>query len=391
MTITERTIMTARELKALSIVGLNQVRRVTSVHYKVKSQSSDSWYDVTHPYKSDGNWVCTCPDHVYRKVDCKHIESVYVSKELRHKIIVNSDSDEIDTNLEFSCKCGSTNFKKDGVRNNKACQIQRYKCVECGKRFCNNIGLRSKVSAKVITASLDLYFKGVSLRQIRQHLLQFYGVNVTHVAIYKWIRKFGEVVTPYVDQLVPNTGGVYHVDEMMVHVRKEQHRDGHYQWLWNLMDSATRYWITSKITQQKTVEEARAVFQDAKRKAPMPSAIVHDGLHSYTKAYKKEFRKLKPPYIQDIRSISVRKKGLNQKIERLNGIFRDREIPMRGMDSKESAQKLIDVYRIYYNHIRVHGTIGTTPAAKAGLAVQGENKWLTLIQNAGKNMVQRPT
>jgi len=29
------------------------------------------------------------------------------------------------------------------------------------------------------------------------------------------------LVQPYVDGLVPKTGGVYHVDEMLLHVRKE--------------------------------------------------------------------------------------------------------------------------------------------------------------------------
>src|SRR2546422_9448730 len=147
-----------RKIKALTILGLNQVKRITAVFYKVKSQSSDIWYEVKHPYKQDEGWTCTCPDHIFRKLDCKHIQAVYLSKELRHKIVANSDVDDIETSLEFTCKCGSKNFRKDGIRKNKACAIQRYRCLECRQRFCNNIGLRSKVSAKAITASLDLYF-----------------------------------------------------------------------------------------------------------------------------------------------------------------------------------------------------------------------------------------
>jgi transposase-like protein len=377
----------ARRVKALSIVGLNQVKRITTVFYKVKSQSSDVWYEVRHPYKSDGGWTCTCLDYTFRKVDCKHIQSVYLSKELRHKIIANSDIDEIETSLEFTCKCGSKNLRKDGVRRNKACEIQRYRCLECGQRFCNNIGLRSKVSAKAITASLDLYFKGVSLRQVRQHLLQFYGINVTHVAIYKWIHKFQEVVQPYVDQLIPkDVSGVYHVDEMAIHVRKETNEKGHYQWLWNLLDNTSRFWISSKISQTRKVEDARAVFQDAKKKSPKPLAIIHDGLHSYNEAYWKEYYTMEDPRTRNIRSVSVRHKGLNQKVERLNGIFRDREVIMRGLDHKDSAQKMIDAYRIHYNFVREHGSLATTPAIKAGIDLDlGQNKIENLIKLALKN------
>lgn len=372
-----------RKIKALTIVGLNQVKRITPTFYQVKSQTTDEWYDVKVMW---GNtWTCSCKDYTFRKVECKHILSTYLSKELRHKIIANSDVDEIETSLEFSCKCGSKNFKKDGVRQNKACEIQRYKC-ECGKRFCNNIGLRSKVSAKAITASLDLYFKGVSLRQVRQHLLQFYGINVTHVAIYKWIRKFGDVVQPYVDQIIPKqVGGVYHVDEMSVAVRKEMNDKGHCQWLWNLMDSSTRYWISSKISSTRNINDARAVFQDAKKKSPKPLAVVHDGLGSYNEAFKKEYWTLGSPRTQNIRSISVRKNGLNQKVERLNGVFRDREKVMRGMDHAESAQKLIDAYRIHYNFVRESNATEKTPAEKAGINLNlGQQKIQNLIRLATK-------
>jgi len=374
-----------REMRALTIVGLNQVKRIDRSTYKVKSQSSGFWYDVIHQYNK--GWICSCPDYLFRKVECKHILSVYLSKELRHKIIANSDVDEIETSLEFTCKCGSKNFRKDGVRKNKACEIQRYKCIECGKRFCNNIGLRSKVSAKAITASLDLYFRGVSLRQVRQHLLQFYGVNITHVAIYKWIRKFGKVVQPYVDQLIlKDVSGVYHVDEMVVNVRKETSEKGHYQWLWNLMDNSTRFWISSRISQTRSVDNARLVFQDAKMKSPQPLAIVHDGWAPYNDAFMKEFWTKKNPRVRNIRSVGVRHKGLNQKVERLNGIFRDRERVMRGMDHKDSAQKLIDAYRIHYNFIREHGSIKKTPAEQAGVKLDlGQNKIENLIKLASKN------
>lgn len=378
-----------RKLKALTIVGLNQIKRISQFEYKVKSQSSDIWYDVK--FVGHYGWTCSCPDHIFRKVECKHILGTYLSKELRHKILVNSDVNEIETSLELACKCGSSNFKKDGRRKNKACQIQRYKCLDCGKKFCNNIGLRSKVSAKAITASLDLYFKGVSLRQVRQHLIQFYGINVTHVAIYKWVRKFGEVVQPYVDQLNPkDVSGVYHVDEMVIHVRNEKMEKGHFQWLWNLMDNSTRYWISSKISQTRNANDARAVFQDAKTKSPKPLAIVHDGLGSYDEAFRKEYYTLKTPRPQNIRSVSVRKKGLNQKVERLNGIFRDREIVMHGMDHAESAQRLVDAYRVYYNFVRQHGSIKKTPAEQAGIQLPlEENKIESLIRLAINKQNQR--
>jgi hypothetical protein len=39
--------------------------------------------------------------------------------------------------------------------------------------------------------------------------------------------------------------------------------------------------------------------------------------------------------------------------------------------------------QIHHNFIRTHsGLDGKTPAEAAGISIEGENKWLTLIQNA---------
>ncbi|MDE1765862.1 MAG: IS1/IS6 family transposase [Thaumarchaeota archaeon] len=388
MVINRKEIQT-REMRALTIVGQSdQIKRINAVTYKVKSQNSDCWYDVIHVYKH--GWTCTCNDFLFRHErvgDCKHIQAVYISKELRHKVLANNDVKEIESDNKLVCNCGSLNIIKIGIRHNKSGDMQVFKCKECSKKWSDNLGFaKNRIDSKIITVALDLYFKGISLRKVKEHVKLFYGISVSHVAILKWIHKFGEVVAPFVDSLVPkDVSGVYHVDEMMVHVRKEQHEKGHYQWLWNMMDNTTRFWISSKVSQRREVSDARAVFQDAKRKTPTPIAIVHDGLPTYNEAYWKEYYTMEGKRVKNIRSVSVRHDGLNQKIERLNGVFRDREKVMRGMDHKESAQKLIDATRIHYNFIREHGSIKKTPAEQAGINLDlGQNKIEGLIKLASK-------
>jgi len=379
-----REMLTQRKMKALTIAGsTDQIKRLNAVTYKVKSQTSETWYDVIHEYKF--GWTCSCPDHVYRKVECKHIMSVYLSKQLRNKIVNNSDVREIEQQKEdLVCRCGSLEVIKIGIRHNKSGNIQRFKCKKCAHKWSDNLGFaNNKVNSKIITVAIDLYFKGVSLRKVKEHLKLFYGIDVSPSSVLYWIRKFGEVVAPYVDQFQPQLSRVYHVDEMMIHVRKEQHDKGHYSWLWNMMDNTTRFWITSKVSQRREVEDAQAVFQEAKTRAPKPLAIVHDGLQSYNGAYRKEYRTMKDQGIRNVRSVSVRHKGLNQKVERLNGIFRDREVVMRGMDHKGSAQKLVNAYRVHYNFVRNHGSIKKTPAEEANIKLDlGQNKIESLIKLA---------
>lgn len=68
-------------------------------------------------------------------------------------------------------------------------------------------------------------------------------------------------------------------------------------------------------------------------------------------------------------------------MERLNGEIRDREKVMRGL--KKMDTPILEGYKIYHNFVRPHQALdGKTPADIASITVEGQNKWITLIQNA---------
>jgi len=95
--------------------------------------------------------------------------------------------------------------------------------------------------------------------------------------------------------------------------------------------------------------------------------------------------------VKNIRSISVRNQGLNSKMERLHGTIRKREKVMRGMQTKETSQKIIEAMRIHYNYLRVHSTIKKTPAEKAGIQLDlQENKIENLIRLSTRRKTYSP-
>jgi len=389
----------ARQIRGLAIISIgNQIKRINKLRFRVKSQSDDSkWYEVEKKYghnlggHQEGEWICSCPDFQFRHLVCKHVYAISFSKELRKRIVsqdvVGSVVPIINESIECK-KCKSSEIVKDGKRHNKSGLIQKYLCRDCGYRFIINVGFEyAKKNPKLICAAIDLYFKGVSLRKVADHIKQFYHVEIANTSVLRWVQRFAKEVSPFVDSLTPaHLGGIYHVDEMIVKVRREEMAKGHYQWLWNLMDDTTRFWISSKISQRREVEDARAVFQDAKSKTNTPKAIIHDGLPSYDEAFQKEYFTRKNPRVKNIRSISVRNEGLNSRVERLNGTMRDREKVMRGMNTVESAQKIIEAMRIHYNFCREHSKLGKTPAEQAGIKLElGNNKIENLIKLATKN------
>ena len=51
-----------------------------------------------------------------------------------------------------------------------------------------------------------------------------------------------------------------------------------------------------------------------------------------------------------------------------------------------------DGYQIYHNFVRPHmGLNGQTPADKVGIKIDGNNKWITLIQNAVNGRTNKTT
>jgi hypothetical protein len=68
----------------------------------------------------------------------------------------------------------------------------------------------------------------------------------------------------------------------------------------------------------------------------------------------------------------------------MNDEIRDRERIMAGL--KKVDTPILKGMQIYHNYIREHQGLqeNKTPAERAGIQVEGENKWITLIQNASR-------
>lgn len=70
-------------------------------------------------------------------------------------------------------------------------------------------------------------------------------------------------------------------------------------------------------------------------------------------------------------------------MERINGEIRDREKTMRGLKKKDTP--ILQGMQIFHNYIKPHeGLDGAAPAEACGIQIKGDNKWITLIQNASQ-------
>jgi len=235
-----------------------------------------------------------------------------------------------------------------------------------------------KHSPQAITTAMQLYFSGESLRNT-QKSLRLLGIVVSHQTVYNWIRKYISLMNKYVEKLKPNVGDTWRADELWVKIK------GDMKYVFALMDDETRFWIAQEVADSKHSYDARRLFQKAKEAVgSKPKTLITDGLHAYHDAYLKEFwTRRKETRTEHIRHITIQGDKNNNKMERFNGEVRDREKVMRNL--KRTDTPILTGYQIFHNYIRPHqGLQGKTPAEACGVEVKGENKWMTLIQNASQ-------
>jgi len=148
------------------------------------------------------------------------------------------------------------------------------------------------------------------------------------------------------------------------------------------MDDETRFWIAQQVADTKYTADVRPTFKEGKEVVGRrPAVIISDGAANFHNAYNKEFFTLIKPRTRHIAHVRLQGDHDNNKMERMNGEIRHREKVMRGL--KKVDTPILAGYQIYHNYIRPHeGLDGKTPAEAAGIKVEGENKWQTLIQNA---------
>jgi putative transposase len=90
-----------------------------------------------------------------------------------------------------------------GIQYNESGEIQRYKCLDCGKLFTINTGFeRMKHNPHAITAAMQLNIGGKSLRNT-QKSLRLLGIDVCHNTISNWIGNYTEIIKEYVDNITP--------------------------------------------------------------------------------------------------------------------------------------------------------------------------------------------
>jgi len=264
---------------------------------------------------------------------------------------------------------------------------QRYYCKSCKKKFIPQTAFyRMRNNPQKITLCLDLFYKGISTRQIQSHLQAFYPSNSSWVSIYKWIVRYSKQISQFTDNLKIRTGKELQIDEMEIGSKKSRYNG----WFIDSIDTKTRFMVSSQFSKKREQKEIIDVLRNVKKKTENQFEIITtDGLLAYLKAIQKTFvikeKSNTRKFGVNHNVVNASKgEGFNIKIERLHNSVRHRIKTFRGFHgSNESANSIMKGYEIYYNFIRRHLALGCCPYELAtDFKLENENKWLELIELA---------
>ena len=281
--------MNARAQRAKQIMETQgHCSQIDANTFSIRSQSDpEKRYAVR---VTAGGLVCECPDHRFRKADCKHIKIVL-------EIVKNNKCRKNNTfrimeraQLKLCKYCDSGKLKKAGMRKRKNDSVQVYACLDCKKRFTANFGFeKMRHDPRTITQAIQMYYQGMSVRDIECNF-EMMGIDIDHSSVYDWIAKYSKMTSDYLNEIIPRTNSrtMVRADEMWIKIKGKQ------KYLFASMDDDTRYWLASDMAHTKFQHSADSLLELTKAKiGKVPAHFVTDGLPAYMKSSKKVFGKKK--------------------------------------------------------------------------------------------------
>jgi len=291
----------------------------------------------------------------------------------------------------LSCpNCKSKEIIKWGKRKTQnRGKVQRYRCKSCSETFILDPFYRMRNNPQKITCALDLFYRGLSTREIQEHFKAFFPHNADHSTVLRWIRKFSLKIAEFTDKLKVKTGSYVEVDELEFQRRKSHKKKlgVDKNWFIDVIDVKTRFMVSSAYVRHRSKEEIKKILLKVKEKTDNVKIVTTDGLTAYENVVKKTFgySNKEGKYKIEHRVVTASKgEGFNIWIERLHNTIRQRTKGFRGFHgSLESAYALMKGLEIYYNFIKKHEALkGKTPSDVAilDLEFKSNNKWLELIK-----------
>ena len=190
------------------------------------------------------------------------------------------------------------------------------------------------MDAEMVGSAIRDFYSGKSYKAIAEGLHDEYDLPTepSKATIYEWVRDYTDKAMAQMKGHKAKTGGHWVADELELKIRRKKY------WLWNVMDSETRYILASHLTPRRDGNAARAVLRKALQASDgPPKTITTDKLPSYMKPVRELM-----PEAKHMQSEGMAADINNNLSERLQGTFRQRLKTLRCLESRTTGQRYLD-------------------------------------------------
>ena len=287
--------------------------------------------------------------------------------------------------ISIQCKyCQSGNVRKYGHYSN----TQYYYCNDCRRKFTPNASLFGmKTPANQVSSALDMYYKGLSLNEIREHLQSQpeYSNTPSSSTVFQWVEKYTDKAVKACSSYQPKVGDTWVADETYVRVDKHAKattenpysKSKKAKWIifWDIIDSDTRFLLASLITTTRGTQDAKLLMEKAATVAgKSPKVVVTDKLAAYLDGTELAFGGDTKHWAGGPFDVQ---KNTNL-IGRLHGTIKERTKVMRGLRNAETAERFLNGWAIYYNYMKPHESLDSKTPAEAAKCNYTFRDWVDL-------------
>lgn len=272
--------------------------------------------------------------------------------------------------IKITCKnCGSDHIVKKGFYKG----VQRYFCKDCNRKFkADDAPFHMKVSASHISGALSMYYTGMSITDIRNHIRQETGYHPSKSVVFDWIEKYTDQAIKQFRGYHPKVGNIWIADETMLDLDK-----GKKVWFWDIIDADTRFLLASRVSLTRTTTDVKRLVQSAvKKTGKVPKTIITDKMKAYPDGIFTALGGM-TEHLQG-RPFAVASESTS-KIERFHSTLKERTKVMKAFRDIETLIPFTEGFLVYYNYLKPHEALkGKTPAEKAKIRYSAKT-WVDIV------------
>jgi transposase-like protein len=281
----------------------------------------------------------------------KQVPNISDLEKRKDKLTVNI------ADTQIRCKfCDSGKIVKYGHYKH----VQYWWCKDCHHKFVNNKALpHMRYSSEEISLAARMFYGGISIKAIRETLLQEYNDYPSRSAVCNWIFVINHGLIDNAKNYHPQTGDIWKVYETAHKL------NGRKYWIFDLIDMQTHFLLATVSSHRRNRNDIRILMKKAAERArKLPKQVVTgmpaEYLEDMELALGTNSGQIEIQSLIAAKEINFEKKWNQALKERAEVICDIRE--------EKIAKLILEGWLIYYNYCRpLQPPDNQTPAKRAGI------------------------